>query len=181
MDETTHRFSLGRVLRAFVFEFLGAVLPTVFLVLFVNVFVAQAMVVEGPSMQPTLASYQRVIVEKVTYRFFHGPRRGDVVIIDMPNEEKPLIKRVLALPGETVALREGQVFINDHLLREPWATRWGGPDFPETKVPPLHVFVLGDNRAQSRDSRYFGAVSLDQIVGHAWLRYWPLDQLHRIQ
>jgi signal peptidase I len=169
------------LVRTFIVDVMGAILPTVFVVLFVNVFVAQAMIVEGPSMQPTLTSYQRVIVEKVTYRFFHGPRRGDVVVIDMPEEEKPLIKRVLALPGETVALREGQVFINGHRLREPWATRWGGPDLPETEVPPGHVFVLGDNRAQSRDSRSFGAVSLDQILGHAWLRYWPLDQVHRIE
>jgi signal peptidase I len=145
--------------------------------LFINVFVAQAMVVQGPSMQPNLYYDQRVMVEKLTYRFVHGPRRGDVVIVDLPDEEEPLIKRVVALSGEMVEVRGGQVFIDDQLLEEPWMTQQGGPNYPATLVPPLHVFVLGDNRGSSRDSRSFGPVSVDQIVGRAWLVYWPLDQV----
>jgi signal peptidase I len=128
-------------------------------------------------MQPNLHYAQRVMVEKITYRFLHGPRHGDVVIVDVPGEIEPLIKRVVALPGETVEVRGGQVFIDGQHQEEPWTTRQGGPDYPPTLVPASHVFVLGDNRASSRDSRAFGPVSIDQIVGRAWFIYWPPDQI----
>jgi signal peptidase I len=157
-------------------ETAGTILPAVLIALFVNVFVAQAMVVHGPSMQPNLHYDQRVMVEKITYRLIHGPRRGDVVVIDVPGEDEPLIKRVVALPGETVEVQGGQVFIDGQMQEESWATRQGGSDHPPTLVPPLHVFVLGDNRASSRDSRAFGPVSMDQIVGRASFVYWPPDQ-----
>jgi signal peptidase I len=165
------RFLLGALK-----ETAGTVLPAVLIALFVNVFVAQAMVVHRPSMQPNLHYDQRVMVEKVTYRLMHGPRRGDVVVIDVPGEDEPLIKRVVALPGETVEVRGGRVFVDGQLQEEPWTTRQGGPDYPPTVMPPLHVFVLGDNRGSSRDSRSFGPVSVDQIVGRAWFIYWPPDQ-----
>jgi signal peptidase I len=165
------RFLLGTLKEA-----AGTILPAVLIALFVNVFVAQAMVVHGPSMQPNLHYDQRVMVEKVTYRLIHGPRRGDVVVIDVPGEDESLIKRVVALPGETVEVRGGQVFVDGQLQEEPWTTRQGGPDYPPTVMPPLHVFVLGDNRGSSRDSRSFGPVSVDQIVGRAWFIYWPPDQ-----
>lgn len=168
---------IGRSLLRALWDVVSTVLPAVFMALFINVFVAQAMVVQGPSMQPNLYYDQRVMVEKLTYRFVHGPRRGDVVIVDLPDEEEPLIKRVVALSGEMVEVRGGQVFIDDQLLEEPWTPQQGGPNYPAMLVPPLHVFVLGDNRGSSRDSRSFGPVSVDQIVGRAWLVYWPLDQV----
>ncbi len=148
--------------------------------LFINIFVAQAMVIQGPSMKPSLAYNQRVIVEKITYSFIHGPRRGDVVIIDMPGEKDLLVKRAVALPGETVAVRNGQVYLNGQPLEESWAIRQGGPDYPPTRVPPHHVFVLGDNRKDSRDSRCFGPVPVDQITGQVRFVFWPLDQIRQI-
>lgn len=171
----------GRFLMRALWDVTSTVLPAVFIALFLNVFVAQAMVVQGPSMQPNLYYDQRVMVEKVTYRLVHGPRRGDVVIVNVPGEEEPLIKRVVALSGETVEVQGGQVFINGQLLDEPWMTRQGGSHYPPTPVPPLHVFVLGDNRGSSRDSRSFGPVSVDQLVGRAWLVYWPLDQIKLVE
>jgi len=152
-------------------------LPGALVSLLLNVFVAQAMVVQGPSMKPNLTYNQRVIVEKVTYSLIHGPRRGDVVIVDMPGEKELLVKRVVALPGETVAVQDGQVFINGQLLEEPWAIRRGGLDYPPARVPPRHVFVLGDNRKESRDSRFFGPVPVDCIVGRVRLIVWPLDRI----
>lgn len=149
--------------------------------LLINVFVAQAMVVQGSSMKPNLACNQRVIVEKITYCFIHGPRRGDVVIIGRPGENALLVKRAVALPGETVAVRDGQVFINGQPLKEPWATSQGGPDYPPTRVPARHVFVLGDNREESRDSRYFGPVPLEQISGQVRFTVWPLDRVGSIR
>lgn len=154
-----------------------AAFPAVIVSLLINVFVAQAMVVQGPSMRPNLNYNQRVIVEKITYSFIHGPRRGDVVIIDRPGEDTLLVKRTVALPEETVAVQDGQVFINGQPLKEPWATRRGGPDCPPTRVPPRHVFVLGDNREDSRDSRFFGPVPVDQISGQVRFTVWPLDRV----
>jgi len=155
-------------------------LPAALVSLMINVFVVQAMVVQGPSMRPNLSYDQRVIVEKITYCFTHHPRRGDVVIIDLPEEDELLVKRVVALPGETVAVQDGQVFINGQLLEEPWATRRGGLDYAPARVPPQHVFVLGDNREVSRDSRFFGPVPLEQISGRVSFIIWPLDRIGRI-
>ncbi len=169
--------TVGHTLLRVVWDLASTIVPAVIIALFINVFVAQAMVVQGPSMQPNLNYDQRVMVEKITYRFFHGPRRGDVVIVDVPGEDEPLIKRVVALSGEMVEVRGGQVWINGELLEERWTTQQGGPNYPSTLVPPLHVFVLGDNRGSSRDSRSFGAVSVDRLVGRAWLLYWPLDKI----
>ena len=168
---------VGRLLLRILWDVVSTVLPAIFIALFINVFIAQAMVVRGPSMQPNLHYDQRVMVEKVTYRFFHGPRRGDVVVVDVPGEDEPLIKRVVALSGETVEVRSGQVFVDGRLLEEHWTTQQGGPNYPSTIIPPLHVFVLGDNRPSSRDSRSFGPVSVDNLIGRAWLVYWPLEQM----
>ena len=159
---------------------LRTALPAALISLLLNVFVVQAMVVHGPSMRPNLTYNQRVIVEKITYSFIHGPRRGDVVIIDMPGDKDLLVKRAVALPGETVAVRNGQVYLNGQPLEESWAIRQGGPDYPPTRVPPHHVFVLGDNRKDSRDSRCFGPVPVDQITGQVRFIFWPLDRIGQI-
>jgi signal peptidase I len=173
--------SAGRSLLRILWDVAGTILPALLIALFINVFVAQAMVVQGPSMQPNLYHGQRVMVEKVTYRFIHGPRRGDVVTFDVPGEEEALIKRVVALPGETVEVQDGQVLINGQPLEEPWTTQPGGPGYLPAPVPPLHVFVLGDNRGSSRDSRSFGPVLLDQVIGRAWFVYWPPGQIQAIR
>ena len=174
-------FAVRRFLLPVLWEVAITVLPALFVALFVNVFVAQASVIDGPSMQPNLCYDQWIIVEKATYRFAHGPRRGDVVTFSLPGEEEALVKRVVALPGETVAVWGGQVFIDGQRLEEHWTTRLGGPDYSPTVVPPLHVFVLGDNRPNSRDSRYFGPVPIDQVIGRACLVCWPPDQLKPIR
>jgi len=154
-----------------------AALPAVLAALYIRVFVTQAMVVQGSSMKPNLSYNYRVMVEKVTYRFVHDPRRGDVVVIDTPEEETLLVKRAVALHGETIAVQDGQVFINGQPLEEPWVIRQGGMDYPPKVVPPWHVFVLGDNREESWDSRHFGPVPLDQIGGQVRFIIWPPDQI----
>lgn len=165
----------GRFLFRLVKEVVGTIVPAILIALFINVFVAQAMVIEGPSMEPTLYYNERVVVEKLSY-FVHQPRRGDVVVIDMPGHAEPLIKRVLALPGETVTIENGQVFIDGSLVVEPWTPQLGGPDYAPTLVPEGHVFVLGDNRGHSNDSRAFGPINVSQIVGRAWVIYWPFNK-----
>ena len=145
------------------------VVPAILLVLLINVFVAEAALVEdGPSMQPNLYRGDRVMTEKVSYRFT-TPQRGDVVIVRRPEPEKSLIKRVVALPGEVVEVRQGHVWIDGAAAAEPWVTYFGGPDYGPARVPAGHVFVLGDNRPNSRDSREIGPIALDSVRRHAVL------------
>jgi signal peptidase I len=162
---------LGWLLRA-VREIGETVIPAVVIALFINLFLAQATQVLGQSMEPTLHSSQRVVIEKVTYRF-HGPRRGDVVVIDSSDQSEMLIKRVVGLPGEVIEVRDGRVYVNGERLAEPWTVKPGGGQYGPRTIPPLHVYVLGDNRGASNDSRNFGPVPIEDIVGHAWISYWP--------
>ncbi len=164
---------LGQGLR----EIAETVIPAVVIALLINLFLAQATQVLGQSMEPNLHSAQRVVIEKVTYRFFHGPRRGDIVVIEIEEQSDLLIKRVIGLPGETIEMRDGVVHIEGQPIEEPWAIRPGGGNFQERVVPPLHVFVLGDNRGASNDSRNFGPVPIENVVGHAWLSYWPPEHV----
>ena len=156
---------------------LETVIPALLIAIGINLFLAQATQVLGQSMEPNLHTAQRLVVEKVTYRF-HGPRRGDIVVIDLP-EAGPelLIKRVIALPGETISSQDGQVVINGELLDEPYLTSTGGKDITQRVVPPLHIFVMGDNRRFSNDSRNFGPVPIEKIIGRAWFSYWPPELL----
>jgi signal peptidase I len=155
----------------------STVLLALLITLAVNTFVARAWIVDGPSMQPNLYYGERVMIEKITYRFFHGPRRGDIVVVGMPDSPEPLIKRVVALAGETIEIRGGQVYIDGEPIEEPWVEYTAVQDYPPTTVPPLHVFIIGDNRPNSRDSRTFGPVHVDQVEGRALFIYWPLEQV----
>jgi signal peptidase I len=156
-------------------EVAETVIPAVVIALIINLFLAQATQVLGQSMEPNLHSTQRVVVEKVTYRFFHGPRRGDIVVIALPEQSEMLIKRVVGLPGESIELRSGRVYIDGKPLDEPWTVNPGGGSYGPHTIPPLHVFVMGDNRGASNDSRNFGPVAIEHVVGHAWFSYWPLE------
>jgi len=157
-------------------DVVGTIVPAVLIALLIHVFLAQATRVYGQSMQPNLQTNERLVIEKMSYRL-HGPRRGDVVVLRDPSGgSELLIKRVVGLPGERVTIANGQVFIDGVELEEPYLdqeTESGG----SWLVPPLQVFVMGDNRQASRDSRSFGAVGRDQIIGRALFRYWPLDQI----
>jgi len=166
---------LGRWLLQALREVAETVIPAVAIALVINIFLAQATQVLGQSMEPNLHTAQRVVVEKVTYRFFHGPRRGDIVVLDLPEQKEMLIKRVLGLPGETIEVRGGEVYIDGEQIDEPWAVNPGGSNYSPHTIPPLHVFVLGDNRGASNDSRNFGPVPIDHVVGRAWFSYCPSE------
>ena len=165
------------VLRLWLVELGETVLPAIVIAVLINLFLAQATRVYGSSMEPNLHTDQRLVVEKVSYRL-HNPRRGDVVVLRMPDRgPELLIKRIIGLPGETVEVRDGTVYINGQPMDEPYLVRSTSSTYGPTLVPEGYVFVMGDNRGASNDSRVFGPVPLDRVVGRAWLSYWPLEFL----
>jgi len=158
-------------------ELAVSIIPAILIALFLNVTVAKAVEIRsGPSMQPNLFEGYRLMTESVSYRL-HLPQRGDIVVVDRPGDKVTLIKRIIGLPGETIEVRDGHTSIDGHSLEEPWVTYFGGPDYGPEKIPEGYVFILGDNRLLSRDSRAIGPVSIGSIKGRAWLVYWPLSEL----
>lgn len=123
-----------------------------------------------------------MVVEKLSYRF-HGPQRFDVVVLKVASQANELlIKRVIGLPGETVEIKDGRVYVDGSPLEEPFVRGETRPGrHGRVVVPPLHVYVMGDNRDHSNDSRSFGPVPIDDIVGRAWVSYWPLQDLGPIK
>ena len=147
----------------------------------VKTFLVQAFYIPSGSMLPTLQEQDRVLVNKLSYRF-GDVDRGDLIVFrgpdQAPGEVKDLIKRVVGLPGETVEARDGQVLVDGQVIDEPYLGDGitTGPLEPQT-VPPGHYWVMGDNRGNSKDSRFFGAVDEDLIIGKAFVRVWPLNKI----
>ena len=146
-------------------------------------FAVQTVHVEGLSMFATLDDNDYLIANKIDYRL-HAPQRGDIIILRPPNNNSTdFIKRVIALPGERLLIRDGFVYINGHRLIEPYVpeawvvfNNWPTTGSPNGAViPPNQYFVMGDNRNKSQDSRYFGPIGRDRIDGRAWFRIWPLS------
>lgn len=148
----------------------------------IKTFFLQAFYIPSDSMEPTLRDGDRVLVNKVSYRV-HDVNRGDIVVFKRPASAatggiEDLIKRVVALPGETVEGRDGRVLVDGAELDEPYLDEAVlTPDFTEVEVPPGHVFVLGDNRTNSQASNVFGPIDEALIVGRAFVRVWPLDNV----
>ena len=146
--------------------------------LVIKTFLFQAFYIPSSSMEPTLEVGDRVLVNKLSYRL-HDVNRGDVVVFGRPESEaaadvRDLIKRVVGLPGERIEAREGVVLVDGEVLEEPYLADGAVTgDFGPEEVPDGHVFVMGDNRGDSRDSRVFGAITEDSIVGRAFYRVWP--------
>jgi signal peptidase I len=154
-----------------------------FLVAFVvKTFLIQAFFIPSGSMLPTLHEDDRVLVNKLSYDL-HDVHRGDLVVFERPENEaagqiKDLIKRVVGLPGERIESRDGDVYIDGDLLEEPYLADGAETTGLEPQtVPEGHVFVMGDNRGDSMDSRVFHAINEDLIVGRAFVRVWPLPDL----
>ena len=159
--------------------------------------------VDGLSMTPSMNNNEMVLVNRNVYLHFdkwalvdwlpgidhaeadtvypfHPPERGDIVVFDAPvnNSSKPYIKRVIGLPGETVEAKDGRVYIDGQMIEEPYLegeTTYcrADQDCAPVTVPEGHIFVMGDNRDNSSDSRAFGVVDVNSIIGKAWLTYWP--------
>lgn len=171
------------------FDWIKALLIALGLVFLIRTFLFTPIIVDGPSMSPTLHDRDQMIVNKFTYRF-NEPDRFDIVVFHA-NDQKDFIKRVIALPGEHVAYKDNILYINGEPIEEKFFTENGiqieTNDFTleeitgnYTTVPEGHVFVLGDNRTNSTDSRLLGPISIEQVVGKASVIYWPFDRLQFI-
>jgi len=133
----------------------------------------QSVVVIGSSMEPSLHEGQRLLVNKIAYSF-HDPERGDIIVFHPPNNrQSDFIKRVIALPGDTVEIKRGAVYVDGSKLHEPYIKEPTKSNFKEDKVPEGEYFVLGDNRNNSNDSRRGWTVPRQNIIGKAWLSIWP--------
>jgi signal peptidase I len=128
-------------------------------------------------MEPTVVPGDRIIVNRLAYRFW-APARGDIVVFSYPRDpSRTFIKRVVALEGETVELKDNQVYVNNQLVKEPYLKPGDYPPFDSETVPKDNVFVLGDNRKESGDSREWGVLPRNYLIGKAWLIYRPIDRI----
>jgi signal peptidase I len=170
------------------FEVVETLVLTIVIFLGIQTFVAQPYKVQQGSMETTLMPEQYVLVDKLTPRWSTYVR-GDIVVFDPPESwaaagNVPFIKRIIGLPGDHVALRDGKVYVNDVALDEPYIFKDGdiqqatepAPGGPsEWFIQPGELLVMGDHRGDSADSRTFGPIQISHVIGRAWLRYWPLD------
>ncbi len=165
-----------------ILEWVGVIVGALLVALVIKTFLLQAFYIPSRSMEPTLRIGDRVLVNKLSYKV-HDINRGDIVVFERPPNEPPdaikdLIKRVIALPGETISSQNGQVFIDGRPLDEPYLPAGTLTDNLTTVTVPVgHVFVMGDNRSDSRDSRFFGAIEEGSIVGRAFVRIWPVTHM----
>jgi len=176
-------------------EWAAVIIGALVVALVIKTFLFQAFYIPSESMTPTLNENDRILV----YKLDTSPQRGDLMVFERPpnaptNDVNELIKRTIALEGETIAIRDNTLFIDDQRLIEPyigtevvsagrvWSSGCANPqgDGSACEVPPDHVFMMGDNRSNSVDSRSFGPVSTDLMVGRAVLRVWPLGAFGRL-
>jgi signal peptidase I len=147
------------------------------LALVIIIFLYQPVKVEGTSMAPLLSDQERIFINKFVYRF-EPIERGDVIVFWYPiDRSKSFIKRVIGLPGETIEIRGGRVFVDGKQLSEPYvpASYLDGASYPLIQIPADNYYVMGDHRDSSNDSRVFGPVGRQFIYGKAVFAYWPVD------
>lgn len=151
------------------------------LALLIRLFVAEPRYIPSDSMVPTLQVGDRLVVEKISYRL-HPPQQGDIVVFDPPAQlqqlgyttDQAFIKRVIAQPGQTVQVHLGKVWIDGEPLTEPYIAEPPGYEMRSITVPPGHVFVMGDNRNNSNDSHVWGFLPVENIIGRAIFRFYPI-------
>lgn len=171
-----------RRIGAFFLDIIQVVVFAVAIFLFVYLLILQPHKIKGASMMPNFPNGEFLLTDKVTYRF-QEPERGDVVVFKAPtNNGEEFIKRIVGLPGETVSIKNEEIYINNEKLDESYiedsvvtSPSTFLQEGEEVVVPANQYFVLGDNRTHSSDSRAFGFITKKDITGRAWLIYWPLD------
>lgn len=174
--------SLIKGLIMFVMEIMETIVFVGSLFIVVYLFILQPNQIKGASMEPTFYNAHYIFTSKITYRI-RMPEQGDIVVFHSPkNKDIEYIKRIIALPGDTIMVQNRNVYVNGKLIREPYisaATELVPGGFLEEgvlrTVPPDHYFVMGDNRPRSSDSREFGPIPFDSIVGQVFYRYFPAN------
>jgi signal peptidase I len=174
-----------------ILSFFGDIVETVIiaLVIFlvVYIFLVQPHRVSGDSMKPNFLDGELILTDKISYRI-DQPKRGDVIVFKAPvDQSKDFIKRIIGLPGEKIEIKAGEIYINDKKLNEPYFSdaklAETGTHYETTSitVPERHYYVFGDNRLASFDSREWGPLPKENIVGRAWLIYWPINKIKFIR
>lgn len=165
------------------FDLLEAVIIAVILAAGIRFFLFEPFVIPSASMEPTLIPGDRVMVNKLVYRL-GTPKTGDIVVFRYPLDPRTIyIKRLVAVGGQTVEWKKGQLFINGKKVREDYLPHnpGEGPDFGPVTVPPGTYFMMGDNRSNSQDSRVWGAVPRQNIVGKAQILFWPPQRMRVVR
>ncbi|MGF1538975.1 MAG: signal peptidase I [Pleurocapsa sp.] len=150
----------------------------------IRVFIAEPRYIPSDSMLPTLSTGDRLVVEKVTYKF-HAPSRGDILVFQPPtklqilgyDKNQAFIKRAIALSGETIAVQDGVVYVNDRPLVENYLAEPPAYNLIPMTVPPGNIFVMGDNRNNSNDSHVWGFLPIQNIIGRAIFRFFPFNKI----
>jgi signal peptidase I len=155
----------------------------------IKAFIVQPFIVPTGSMIPTIELRNYLLAEKITYRFIRKPQRGDIIVFANPTHDKAapiLIKRLIALGGQTVSLKDGAVYVDGQKLDEPYT--YGKPSYPLNPeitypytLPPDTYWMMGDNRTNSGDSREFGPVAASALIGHAVWTYWPVSRFGELK
>lgn len=153
----------------------------------IRTFIAEPRYIPSASMVPTLYTGDRLVVEKVSY-YFHPPQFGDIVVFQPPPElqrrgypkDQAFIKRIIGQPGNTLSIKEGKVYLDGKALQENYIAEPPNQPFPEVQVPPNQFFVMGDNRNDSNDSRYWGFLPKENIIGRAVFRFYPFNKIGAI-
>src|SRR3989338_9310982 len=181
-DYPTEDKNTGEKLKTHIIDFIQSVVVIGAIFALIYLFVAQPHKVSGNSMVPTFHNNDYILTDKLTYRF-RTPQRGDVIVLKNPrNENQDFIKRIIGLPGETISVKDSFVYINGLEMQElylPTETLTSPGNFlredEEIKVGPNQMVVFGDNRGASSDSREWGPITKEEIVGRVIFRYFPLD------
>jgi signal peptidase I len=164
------------------FDFIKTVVVVIILALIIRLFIIQPFIVEGQSMEPSFKNNDYLITEKITYKF-RAPERGEVIIFHPPgNPSVNYIKRVVGLPGDTITIQDGSVYINGKQILEPYLnsnkeTKSSSSEKYTLTLKENEYYVLGDNRTQSRDSRELGPIPSANIVSRIWVRLLPLSNI----
>ncbi|MHC2995058.1 MAG: signal peptidase I [Candidatus Atribacteria bacterium] len=158
-------------------ELLETVISAGIIAFIIITFIGQVTVVRGASMEPTLHDRERLIANKISYRF-ESPERNEIIIFKPPiGIKRNYIKRIIGIPGDKIEIVNGKIYVNDQALEEPYVKHRSYENMPPTIVPADSFFVLGDNRPNSSDSRYWGFVPRKNVVGKAWVVFWPINKI----
>mgnify|MGYP000011200957 FL=1 len=160
-------------------DWIVSIVIAVVLARIIRNFLVEPYLVDGPSMMPTLQNQQRLVVNRLIYRL-REPEKGEILIFQYPKDpSRDFIKRVIAVPGDTIEIKDGNVFVNDELQTEDYILSKCRGDYPRVKIPEGHIFVMGDNRNNSEDSRFpdVGFVPFELIKGKAMVVFWPLADM----